>query len=223
MRRNGSIPALAGEPYRSRQSPLAGWVYPRVGGGTTVAKVSTHDVGGLSPRWRGNQPKLISKCSCGGSIPALAGEPVGGGASCTGARVYPRVGGGTGGVPNEPSGIVGLSPRWRGNRPTSDSANGGLGSIPALAGEPVAVTDNGAWQRVYPRVGGGTCSKPAAQLPSSGLSPRWRGNRVHEGTVLHLHRSIPALAGEPLSGLQPLCQVKVYPRVGGGTPRPSWR
>ena len=92
-----------------------------------------------------------------------------------------------------------------------------FGSIPACAGEPVAVP---AWPRpsgVYPRVCGGTEWSLVNTAFRWGLSPRVRGNRVR-----HHHRrpasgSIPACAGEPSPQSGKRHRDAVYPRVCGGT------
>ena len=77
---------------------------------------------------------------------------------------------------------------------------------------------------VYPRVGGGN---PAYRRPAAcpaGLSPRGRGK--HRFRVVHpfVGGSIPAWAGETVSGLAPPCPSSVYPRVGGGNivGTPGW-
>ena len=129
----------------------------------------------------------------------------------------------------------GLSPRGRGNLRRSplpafqEAIPAGRGnrsfrwpgtlrtrSIPAWAGEPLAIW---VWQRpprVYPRVGGGTALGMAEA--AKGLSPRGRGNLLSLGRGASLNRSIPAWAGEPLSRKGRLETYSVYPRVGGGTP-----
>ena len=56
--------------------------------------------------------------------------------------------------------------------------NGGVRSIPALAGEPNAVDESSGLHRVYPRVGGGTVQPAARDHAVTGLSPRWRGNHL---------------------------------------------
>ena len=96
----GSIPACAGEPAsasRARRARLLFWVYPRVCGGTLLPSRLRQWVWGLSPRVRGNPPRLSNRMvSSGlsprvrgnrklrrpagmrsGSIPACAGEPFG--------------------------------------------------------------------------------------------------------------------------------------------------
>ena len=49
----GSIPAWAGEPPRSSRERRSGWVYPRVGGGTSSIASCCPSAAGLSPRGRG--------------------------------------------------------------------------------------------------------------------------------------------------------------------------
>ena len=135
-----------------------------------------HGIWGLSPRRRGNHIAFVESGPISGSIPAQAGEPLEFLHHHPGNRVYPRAGGGTGAVPHGRLSAWGLSPRRRGNRQGGPSRRAGVGSIPAQAGEPHAITValRRAW--VYPRAGGGTriYIHPAASVP--GLSPRRRGN-----------------------------------------------
>ena len=84
--------------------------------------------------------------------------------------------GGTEGTRHRTYAEAGLSPRVRGNRVLSGSFWGGVGSIPACAGEPLARMDDGALLGVYPRVCGGTAIRATSRPTSSGLSPRVRGN-----------------------------------------------
>ena len=94
-RYGGSIPAYAGEPLSGNSSGCAGTVYPRVCGGTPGRSRQAERGAGLSPRMRGNPPRVSLKTRPKGSIPAYAGEPrvaVGSGGA---GRVYPRVCGGT--------------------------------------------------------------------------------------------------------------------------------
>ena len=79
-----------------------------------------------------------------GSIPAWAGEPLAQFcvAFTTVHRVYPRVGGGTRrGHRSTVNSKAGLSPRGRGNHleGVSDQRRYAVRSIPAWAGEPVAL------------------------------------------------------------------------------------
>ena len=72
-------------------------------------------------------------------------------------------------------------------------------------------------RRVYPRACGGTGLKAGYLCGLMGLSPRLRGNRRTEESVLDLDRSIPAPAGEPPCASVPSSISWVYPRACGGT------
>ena len=71
----GSIPACAGEPQVVYSCWAGREVYPRVCGGTASVSPAAVLVGGLSPRVRGNQERLVQADGSIGSIPACAGEP----------------------------------------------------------------------------------------------------------------------------------------------------
>ena len=113
--------------------------------------------------------------------------------------------------------FTGLSPRVRGNRPPPRTPSTAGRSIPACAGEPRLPLSSESALMVYPRVCGGTMSKPSASVVMSGLSPRVRGNRLRAGRSQQKGRSIPACAGEPLRGRNATRVAPVYPRVCGGT------
>ena len=151
------------------------------------------------------------------SIPACAGEP----GACTSRsrtmKVYPRVCGGTLTGPSRDGWGRGLSPRVRGNRAAGVGASGMSGSIPACAGEPARRGRRRFVAGVYPRVCGGTVRTPVLRGVKAGLSPRVRGNRQLAGIAGAGLRSIPACAGEPLSGSKGGASRRVYPRVCGGT------
>ena len=212
-------------------------VYPRVCGGTYRCIPCRVCHGGLSPRVRGN---LVDVRRCGrstGSIPACAGEPQPPGRAGHPGEVYPRVCGGTRPERLEAERQYGLSPRVRGNPPRLHDAFAGLRSIPACAGEPVTHAGRRPLGKVYPRVCGGTqallskpppvtvyprvCGGTRRFLNGSrfviGLSPRVRGNRYTNMACSGGNGSIPACAGEPPQGPRARRQLRVYPRVCGGT------
>ena len=131
-----SIPARAGEPS---DDPVAGQqdrVYPRACGGTGTCVRPLFHSWGLSPRVRGNRSRSPRRHDPRWSIPARAGEPLFAGSRAVMLKVYPRACGGT----HRPSSKVptrsGLSPRVRGNHPTSREELDMTRSIPARAGEP---------------------------------------------------------------------------------------
>ena len=74
--REGSIPACAGEPIRTRSLQNLYEVYPRVCGGTRITRRRIRPRrAGLSPRVRGNRAGIRRGRCRPGSIPACAGEP----------------------------------------------------------------------------------------------------------------------------------------------------
>ena len=168
---------------------------------------------------RGNPPASRGIWTRPRSIPAYAGEPSASQASCWIPTVYPRVCGGTGQPVGHRIGIVGLSPRMRGNLSSMADISVNAGSIPAYAGEPPLDGQVGDVGKVYPRVCGGTFDIDIPGGFRGGLSPRMRGNPIHRAKHRRTYRSIPAYAGEPKAQTMPSIHFAVYPRVCGGTSR----
>ena len=213
----GSIPACAGEPSGRRIATIRWEVYPRVCGGTSLARPAQRLAQGLSPRVRGNRLAQFDGAAHFRSIPACAGEPVIRCWASSRREVYPRVCGGTCHQSPGSSWVSGLSPRVRGNHLLYQAPGGEWGSIPACAGEPCHFQRRGCGQEVYPRVCGGTVDNPACQHCLQGLSPRVRGNPAQPVPGTRQPRSIPACAGEPPEGGLKSGGRPVYPRVCGGT------
>ena len=78
---------------------------------------------------------------------------------------------------------LGLSPRSQGNPPSYAVVPAPVGSIPALAGEPMALRQPSSGDAVYPRARRGT-SPPAGVVGRRGVYPRAR-----RGTM-----SVPSVA-----------------------------
>ena len=166
-------------------------------GGTLVPSVRAAPVTGLSPRVRGNRPGWHGRSAWTRSIPACAGEPALARIAPHTEAVYPRVCGGTRSPCPKRCIPEGLSPRVRGNRRSPSAARRGPGSIPACAGEPDLHAPSDVFQKVYPRVCGGTSQASGSRKVHRGLSPRVRGNRRRHVVSSAVARSIPACAGEP--------------------------
>ncbi len=173
---------------------------------------------GLSPRVRGNPCRHCPFDGKQGSIPACAGEPGLYVHPRLALRVYPRVCGGTPVVIAVELVAEGLSPRVRGNPPSTDRRISDVRSIPACAGEPVATWVRITICQVYPRVCGGTPWVNHITVKLPGLSPRVRGNHRPRLRYRHAFGSIPACAGEPYALHNQYGRQWVYPRVCGGTP-----
>ena len=71
----GSIPAYAGEPFARYARRCAGWVYPRVCGGTRFYQNGKFRSAGLSPRMRGNRRPEGRQPVCDGLSPRMRGNP----------------------------------------------------------------------------------------------------------------------------------------------------
>ena len=155
-----SIPACAGEPVSPPRPRCRSSVYPRVCGGTILTPSGLQARNGLSPRVRGNLQGPVEHAPHLRSIPACAGEPVDYSRSLASHSVYPRVCGGTFALDVTASIGNGLSPRVRGNLEPAVLLGGVHGSIPACAGEPLSAGAVGNRLKVYPRVCGGTGSRP---------------------------------------------------------------
>ena len=134
-----------------------------------------------------------------------------------GAKVYPRVCGGTQAICALSTPRRGLSPRVRGNPLAALQGLTQARSIPACAGEPGCGGLDVAGAGVYPRVCGGTRSRLRNAAIWDGLSPRVRGNQGRRAAGACAIGSIPACAGEPSSLTPPSRVWGVYPRVCGGT------
>ena len=171
-----SIPACAGEPRMGMPIKRCGRVYPRVCGGTSLPATSPARTSGLSPRVRGNLVVYDAAGEPWGSIPACAGEPPRFPHPTGEATVYPRVCGGTIGLPPAAHRVPGLSPRVRGNLQDFAPAPAAGRSIPACAGEPCWRWASSEIIAVYPRVCGGTLCAKISPVVADGLSPRVRGN-----------------------------------------------
>ena len=156
------------------------------------------------------------------SIPACAGEPATPVRRRQPDAVYPRVCGGTPSPSPSPASGHGLSPRVRGNPPSSPYQPLVRRSIPACAGEPIGQPARHRAASVYPRVCGGTSCGISSMGGRLGLSPRVRGNLANSTGKPAMARSIPACAGEPRRGSGRRQWRGVYPRVCGGTPASLW-
>ena len=136
-RKQGSIPAHAGEPNSRAPRFALDAVYPRPRGGTSQDCSSSAMVRGLSPPTRGNPASPHSRMRRSGSIPAHAGEPRFAAQNAPQLTVYPRPRGGTRQFLAASVASAGLSPPTRGNLMAKALEWREGRSIPAHAGEPL--------------------------------------------------------------------------------------
>ena len=187
-----------------------------MGGGNHPSHMPRRYVEGLSPRGRGKRISQRRTETAKRSIPAWAGETRRAGCAPLCSTVYPRVGGGNLPLALPRQTKKGLSPRGRGKPGCVYERSVADRSIPAWAGETIAVKRLCRKCAVYPRVGGGNHSLYIMPTGARGLSPRGRGKLSPCFQCAEFPRSIPAWAGETAASPPRGCRVAVYPRVGGG-------
>ncbi len=151
------------------------------------------------------------------SIPAWAGEARQARPKSKANKVDPRVGGGSSPAATLVTLATGRSPRGRGKQFFESLDHGGLGSIPAWAGEAPDTDHCPGYPAVDPRVGGGSELGWDAITQKMGRSPRGRGKRCRHTSPRPRPRSIPAWAGEARRCFMVLPHLWVDPRVGGGS------
>ena len=176
---------------------------------------------GLSPRVRGKRGYGRIGRGRRGSIPACAGEALPQRRKGRQSWVYPRVCGGSRSEYVAWQRKCGLSPRVRGKLVQFVKGDGGVGSIPACAGEAGSGGSGSSRPAVYPRVCGGSGRWTGWQSEKHGLSPRVRGKRIRRRQQRHVPGSIPACAGEASVRRTAIRTSAVYPRVCGGSFRPA--
>ncbi len=132
-------------------------------------------------------------------------------------RAYPRGRGATGERQQILQRHPGLSPRARGNPILRTRSDLPVGPIPAGAGQPRAITDTIWTDRAYPRGRGATALGKTRLTPSSGLSPRARGNPRKAHARVVRRGPIPAGAGQPFEPAEKPYIERAYPRGRGAT------
>ena len=105
----------------------------------------------------------------------------------------------------------------RGKRGRDAGGHRRRGSIPACAGEALALLLKVASASVYPRVCGGSLSPRIRIGNNYGLSPRVRGKPLIPRCLTASTWSIPACAGEAMRWMTIHADSQVYPRVCGGS------
>ena len=219
-KRQGYIPACAGETARLKFQPPVMWVHPRVCGGNSSAAADLGPIPGTSPRVRGKPPPPLTDPPLKRYIPACAGETQLPPPGTPGIPVHPRV---CGGNPFLIPPFV-----W------------GIRYIPACAGE-TSPCGLRWWRRtVHPRVCGGNGWQSGCAFLRQGTSPRVRGKRVpfvsrvretgvhprvcggNEDATTHdraASGTSPRVRGKQSEGVEQRLPRAVHPRVCGGNVR----
>ena len=172
-----SIPAHAGEPFRSHLRASSRGVYPRPRGGAPSTSYKSAFANGLSPPTRGSQLTGDAEILLLRSIPAHAGEPRAASTVLPPPQVYPRPRGGAEDTARHKPSTWGLSPPTRGSHAKYHSITTPYGSIPAHAGEPTLFGCVCSRATVYPRPRGGASDTNDYATGGTGLSPPTRGSQ----------------------------------------------
>ncbi len=215
----GSIPAHAGETWRTRWQGEKGRVDPRSRGGDCGAALFLSSGGGRSPLTRGRPSELLAAFGGAGSIPAHAGETSTTSTMGTESTVDPRSRGGDPAASRRAGKVRGRSPLTRGRQLLQLGSKCRQGSIPAHAGETQRGLTTKVQPWVDPRSRGGDCWRAWLRCWLGGRSPLTRGRRLRWTGEGRLRRSIPAHAGETngFGGTEP--RFTVDPRSRGGDVR----
>ena len=214
-RRDGSIPARAGNPRRSADTPRPRRVHPRACGESPTTARRLDARRGPSPRVRGIPPPVVAPRDVDGSIPARAGNP-----TCARQRyrrraVHPRACGESQAEAVARQARRGPSPRVRGIHLAAARRPDDRGSIPARAGNPRRRGIGVDPTRVHPRACGESAPKSLVPPRYAGPSPRVRGIRRSSRPAPKSLGSIPARAGNPEERQGSRGPGGVHPRACG--------
>ncbi len=220
-RASGSIPALAGQPSASTRRRASPGVHPRSRGAALPEDACLTAAWGPSPLSRGSQLGEVAAGFLLGSIPALAGQPSRAPRSADQCRVHPRSRGAAAVGRAQAQGVQGPSPLSRGSHVDGQRQQTGVGSIPALAGQPAWRTIRGRHGRVHPRSRGAATPARAKRVARQGPSPLSRGSRRRTSRKASPQGSIPALAGQPTVDAQTEAAQVVHPRSRGAADAPD--
>ena len=170
---------------------------------------------GSSPRVRGTRASPSSVRLYLGIIPACAGNTVSRSRFVSLYRDHPRVCGEHRFCHARRIRASGSSPRVRGTHHVGNDAHGGVGIIPACAGNTVHLTRLRAVLRDHPRVCGEHRYGIGFDTVPLGSSPRVRGTPKKMLRLMGQPGIIPACAGNTRTPPQTLANSRDHPRVCG--------
>ena len=170
---------------------------------------------GSSPRVRGKRCKLRQLKQQIRIIPARAGQTASVERRGRGQTDHPRACGANRRRSPLLSEMYGSSPRVRGKQPSLGSCMLLSRIIPARAGQ---TRHCGVWVAQYadhPRACGANCPAGTSKMNGVGSSPRVRGKRHNPHQRQHIHRIIPARAGQTVAVPQAESGEPDHPRACG--------
>ena len=170
-------------------------VHPRVCGGNDNHVITPQQLGGTSPRVRGNNLLQLRETENAGTSPRVRGKRLGEQAVLADLRYIPACAGETK-IPPLAHCAMGVHPRvCGGNERAYQNGEIGEGTSPRVRGNmPLVITPRGTY----------------------GTSPRVRGKQCNHPRILTTPRYIPACAGETRSLYASPWTFGVHPRVCGG-------
>ena len=213
--RHGSIPAGAGNPVSAVRALRAAGVHPRGCGESPAGAEPRYQPSGPSPRVRGIRLHAHRPEARDGSIPAGAGNPTKRRCRRRCSGVHPRGCGESASNSGADHPGHGPSPRVRGIPVRGAAGDGGAGSIPAGAGNPVCHQSSSLPRPVHPRGCGESQLLERGLVDGGGPSPRVRGIQRYPGPLADRLGSIPAGAGNPRSRAASTDARAVHPRGCG--------
>ena len=187
----GIIPAYAGNTFAHLRTAGVAGDHPRVCGEHVRRVRYPHGRRGSSPRMRGTRLSLRAGRGHHGIIPAYAGNTSSAAPKGFFNRDHPRVCGEHARFDAFGTLSAGSSPRMRGTPKRHVTICGGIGIIPAYAGNTSNCSLNPATSWDHPRVCGEHHATVKPPPISPGSSPRMRGTHAR------------ILAGRPESGIIP--------------------
>ena len=196
----GIIPAYAGNTTVRAISAQEGRDHPRVCGEHFASNAIPACAWGSSPRMRGTPSHVLVYDHLIGIIPAYAGNTQCQVGILHSRGDHPRVCG-----EHMRCGVVevrdvGSSPRMRGTPCDCLPQAGGLGIIPAYAGNTMGFDSVACQEQDQPRVCGEHSAASCICSSSSGSSPRMRGTRRNAVRSSDSTGIIPAYAGNTVRG-----------------------
>ena len=209
------IPARAGNTRRARSCTPSATVHPRSRGEHLSEFEGCERLRGSSPLARGTLADLERAGQALRFIPARAGNTAGSHSRCARSSVHPRSRG-----EHRPRGciripIFGSSPLARGTPDDGVLHGAALRFIPARAGNTQAPRASRSPRPVHPRSRGEHCAMPSSMPRRPGSSPLARGTPDPEAGARHVHRFIPARAGNTPSPGTGFPARPVHPRSRG--------
>ena len=209
------IPARAGQTHERKEMQKRASDHPRACGANSAAATADQSASGSSPRVRGKLVFVEDAQIPLRIIPARAGQTASVERRGRGQTDHPRACGANRRRSPLLSEMYGSSPRVRGKQPSLGSCMLLSRIIPARAGQ---TRHCGVWVAQYadhPRACGANCPAGTSKMNGVGSSPRVRGKRHNPHQRQHIHRIIPARAGQTVAVPQAESGEPDHPRACG--------